>query len=188
MKKLFSGKAKIILGILLCGVVLILFICLERYDITTTAQSIENEDEVVNIELECTILNDLMSNRIKCYGDVKVKLPYGQEITYEISSLEATPLQRRANHVPEDSKDIYLLNIAGLEGVPSAEHGMTTPSGFLFFEEDMDTFAIWLSHPDYGIFVGAKDGEVSDEITQKYAGILMIEMALDKAGGNEDDG
>lgn len=134
----------------------------ERYNFLTIAESIDRK-ETVKVYIDCTKSNALMYNQKTINGSVKIQCENGVEITYAF-----------CNPITNISKDIYMVHIAGNSAITSAEYGLTVPTGFLYFEDNMDTFLLSQIHPYLGNFIGVKEGEISDEILEKYSRIIEI--------------
>ena len=162
MRKISSKPLIIVLSFLFCGIVLLLLKSPERYNIMTIAESIDRK-ETVKVYFDCIKSNTLMHNEKTMNGSVKIKFENGVEITYSF-----------CNPITDTSEDIYMVHIAGNSAIPSAEYGMTVPAGFLYFEDNMDTFALSQIHPYLGDFIGVKEGEISDAILEKYSRIIEV--------------
>ena len=162
MQKISKKNLVLMVSLLFCVAVVIFLKSTERYNFVVTTKSM-NENEFGEVYFDCTISSNLLYDRKILKGSVKIVLENNVEITYEF-----------CNPITNISKDTYMVHIAGTNAVPSAEYGLTVPTGFLYFEEDMDTFLLSQTHPYLGDFVGVKKGEVSDEIIQKYAEIVDL--------------
>lgn len=117
-----------------------------------------NRDELGDIDIDCYVFNNLVSDGKRLKGHIKMKFETGREITYEFL------------HPPvKVSKDIYMVSIVGTDVVYSGETGATVATGYFYFEDNMDAYMLSQVHPNLGSFVGVRDGEITDEIIQKYA-------------------